>query len=79
LCSTVATGGRIPQPSFAIWALMARFDESELDAVVVRDGKNLKGRAPDAIVGSIGKGHLSKALDNTVKAVEARTRQINAH
>ena len=45
---------------------------TELDAVVVRDGKNLKGRLLGAIVGTIGKGHLSKALANTVKAVEAR-------
>jgi len=46
---------------------------TDLDAVVVRDGKNLKGRMLGAIVGSIGKGHLSKALANTVKAVEGRT------
>jgi hypothetical protein len=45
---------------------------TDLDAVVVRDGKNLKGRALGAIVGTIGKRHLSKALANTVKAVEAR-------
>jgi len=45
---------------------------TDLDAVVVRDGKNLKGRMLGAIVGAIGKGHLAKALDNTVKAVEAR-------
>jgi hypothetical protein len=45
---------------------------TDLDAVVVRDGKNLKGRLLGAVVGTIGKGHLSKALANTVKAVEAR-------
>jgi hypothetical protein len=50
---------------------------TDLDAVVVRDGKNLKGRLLGAIVGTIGKGHLSKAMDNTVKAVEARTQQTN--
>jgi hypothetical protein len=48
---------------------------TDLDAVVVRDGKNLKGRVLGAIVGSIGKSHLSKALSNTVKAVEARNKQ----
>lgn len=46
---------------------------TDLDAVVVRDGKNLRGRVLGAIVGTIGKGHLSKAFANTVKAVEART------
>jgi hypothetical protein len=51
---------------------------TDLDAVVVRDGKNLKGRVLGAIVGTIGKSHLSKALDNTVKAVEARCQQTNA-
>ena len=51
---------------------------TDLDAIVVRDGKNLRGRVLGAIVGTIGKGHLSKALANTVKAVEARTHQTNA-
>jgi hypothetical protein len=45
---------------------------TELDAVVVRDGKNLKGRALGALVGGVGKSHLAKAFTNTVKAVEAR-------
>jgi hypothetical protein len=45
---------------------------TDLDAVIVRDGKNLKGRLLGAVVGSIGKGHLAKAMHNTVKAVEAR-------
>ena len=51
---------------------------TDLDAVVVRDGKNLKGRLLGAVVGTVGKGHLSKALANTVKAVEARNQQANA-
>jgi hypothetical protein len=33
------------------------------------------GRLLGAIVGTIGKSHLSKALANTVKAVEARNLQ----
>jgi hypothetical protein len=52
---------------------------TDLDAVVVRDGKNLKGRVLGAVVGSIGKGHLSKAFTNTVKAVEARNHLPSAH
>ena len=52
---------------------------TDLDAVVVRDGKNLKGRMLGAIVGTVGKSHLSKALANTVKAVEARYQPTSAH
>lgn len=43
-----------------------------IDVVVVRDGKNLKGRAIGLVIGIAGKGVLSKAFDNTIKAVEAR-------
>ena len=46
--------------------------KTDLDAVVVRDGKNLKGRALGLVLGTIGRGVLEKALVNTVKAVEAR-------
>jgi hypothetical protein len=45
---------------------------TDLDAVVVRDGKNLKGRLLGLVLGTIGKGVLEKALGNTVKAIEAR-------
>jgi hypothetical protein len=51
---------------------------TDLDAVVVREGKNLKGRVLGAIVGTVGKGYLAKTLANTVKAVEARNHQANA-
>ena len=45
---------------------------TDLDVVVVREGKNLKGRVLGVVLGTIGKGVLGKALDNTVKAIEAR-------
>jgi hypothetical protein len=45
---------------------------TELDAVVVREGKNLKGRALGLVLGVFGKRVLGKALGNTVKAIEAR-------
>ena len=46
---------------------------TDLDAIVVREGKNLKGRLLGAIVGtSMGKRKLEEALAHTVKAVEAR-------
>ena len=43
-----------------------------IDLVVVRDGKNLKGRMLGFVLGTIGKGVLKKAFENSVKAVEAR-------
>jgi hypothetical protein len=45
---------------------------TELDAVVVREGKNLKGRALGVMLGIFGKRFLGSALEKTVKAVEAR-------
>ena len=45
---------------------------TDLDAVVVREGKNLKGRVLGLVLGTIGKGVLTRAFDNTVKAIEAR-------
>lgn len=44
---------------------------TRIDVVVVRDGKNLKGRVVGALLGSVGKGVLAKALAGTVRAVEA--------
>ena len=46
---------------------------TDLDAVVVREGKNLKGRVLGVVLGTIGKNVLSKELGKTVKAIEART------
>jgi hypothetical protein len=43
-----------------------------IDAVTVRDGKNLKGRLLGVVLGSIGKGRLTGAFANAVKAIEAR-------
>jgi len=40
--------------------------------VIVREGKNLKGRLLGLVVGTIGKGVLEKAFVNSVKAIEAR-------
>jgi hypothetical protein len=45
---------------------------TEVDVVVVRDGKNLKGRALALVVRTVGKRVLAKALANTAKAIEAR-------
>jgi hypothetical protein len=45
---------------------------TDVDAVVVREGKNFKGRVLGIVVGTVGKRTLSKALANTLKAIEAR-------
>ena len=42
---------------------------TEVDAVVVRDGKNLKGRALGLVLGTVGRGVLEKAFGNTIKAI----------
>ena len=49
---------------------------TDVDAVVVRKGKNLKGRLLEILVATGGKRILDKALGNTVKAIEARNYQI---
>jgi len=46
---------------------------ADVDVVVVRDGKNLKGRLLGGLVGTVGKGVLVKAFAKTVKAIEARS------
>jgi hypothetical protein len=43
-----------------------------VDVVVVRDGKNFKGRLLGIVLAIGGKRFLGKALGNTVKAIEAR-------
>jgi hypothetical protein len=45
---------------------------TDLDAVVVRDGKNLKGKALGVVLGAFGKRVLGGELAKTVKAIEAR-------
>ena len=45
---------------------------TDVDVVVVREGKNLRGRLLAIVVGIGGKQVLGKALERTVKAIEAR-------
>ena len=42
------------------------------NSAVVRDGKNLKGRALGAVLSVFGTRVLGKAFDKTVAAIEAR-------
>lgn len=45
---------------------------TDVDYIVVRDGKTFKGRFLGVILSSVGKGRLKKAFDGAVKAIEAR-------
>lgn len=48
---------------------------TDIDVVVVREGKNLRGRLTGLLAGSIGKGVITKAFANTVKALDARAKE----
>jgi len=45
---------------------------TDIDYVVVREGKNLKGQFLGFVLGTVGRGVLEKAFENSVKAIEAR-------
>jgi len=51
---------------------------TEVDYVVVRDGKNLKGRLLGIVLGTVGKGKLKGAFEKAVKAIEARNHGAEA-
>ena len=70
-----AWGGR----SAHTYTLTPRPDgTTEVDAVVVREGKNLKGRLLEIGVRILGKRFLGQALARTAKAIEARNYQTTA-
>jgi hypothetical protein len=45
---------------------------TDIDYVVVREGKNLKGRFLGVVLSTVGKGRLEGAFEKAVKAIEAR-------
>jgi hypothetical protein len=45
---------------------------TDIDVVVVREGKNFKGRMIGALLSIVGGRVLGKAFGNTLKAIEAR-------
>jgi hypothetical protein len=45
---------------------------TDIDAIVVREGKNFRGRALGFVLGAIGRGVFEKAFASSVKAIEAR-------
>ena len=44
---------------------------TDIDVVVIREGKNLKGRMLGFVLGTIGRRVLERAFENSVKAIEA--------
>jgi hypothetical protein len=49
---------------------------TDIDVVVVRDGKDVKGRILGLVLGTIGRRVLERAFENSVKAVEMRTASV---
>jgi hypothetical protein len=45
---------------------------TDIDVIVVREGKNFKGWVLGFVLGTVGKRVLEKAFENSVKAIEAR-------
>jgi hypothetical protein len=51
---------------------------TDIDVVVVRDGKNLKGHLLGFVLKTIGRSVLEKAFENSVKAIEVRNGEAKA-
>jgi hypothetical protein len=51
--------------------------KTDIDVVVVRDGRNLKGWIFGLVLGTIGRGVLESAFENSVKAIEIRNGGLN--
>jgi hypothetical protein len=51
---------------------------TDVDVLVVREGKNVKGRVLGVVLGTVGKRVLTKAFQNTVKAIEVRNNGARA-
>jgi len=45
---------------------------TDIDVIVVREGKNLKGRMLGLVLRTIGRNVLEKAFENSVQGIEAR-------
>jgi len=45
---------------------------TDVDVVVVREGRNLKGRLLGLVLGTVGKRFLVRGFGETVRAIEAR-------
>lgn len=45
---------------------------TDIDLVVIREGRNLKGRLLGLVLGTIGRSVLEKAFTNSIRVIEAR-------
>ena len=52
---------------------------TDVKVVIVREGKNLKGRLLGVVLGSVGKSVLAKAFTTSVQAIEARSAGTATH
>ncbi len=50
---------------------------TDIDVVVVRDGKNVRGWLLGLVLGTVGKRVLERAFENSVKAVEMRNDMVS--
>jgi hypothetical protein len=50
--------------------------KTDIDVVVIRDGKNWAGRLLGFVLGTIGRGVLDKAFESSVKAIEGRNNKV---
>ena len=48
-------------------------ETTDVDVVIVREGKNLRGLVLSGLLATVAKGSLRKAFVNSVKAIEARS------
>ena len=65
--------------SVQTYALAAKPDgTTDVDVVIVREGKNFKGRVLGAFLGFVGKGSLEKTFEKTLRAIEARNYGVSA-
>jgi hypothetical protein len=51
--------------------------QTDIDVVIVREGKNLKGRLLGSFIGTLGKGFLEKTFVQTLRAIESRDYQLS--
>ncbi len=49
---------------------------TDINLVVVRDGKNLRGWTLGFVLGTIGRRVLERAFENSVKAIETRDNTV---
>ena len=50
---------------------------TDVGVVIVREGKNLKGKVLSGVLGTVGKRSLEKAFSNSVKVIEARGAEVS--